>query len=904
MNKKKVGILAGAILGVTAITAGAVILTQNGETKEVQNRPLENPTAKVENKQNNEAKETPKVEKEVENPKSLETEDKGVTPSSSNELKEVTPSTKPQTPEVRKISNVQPLVEQPKLQEVVKTEKVVEEVDFNEVNVYDKTKFSTYNEITVKGEKGLNEVEYQVTYLGSEEISRKEISRKVTKSPTSQIRTIGTIVRKVDIVYGNEIKTTKDTVEFKDENLLVGKTEVVDEGQDGIVQEVFEVEYHDGVEVSRVQKPNVVKQELRNKRVAIGVREEKEVFVRDVETDFKVITIEDDTKLDTELPETRVQGEKGLDKIYTKQVFVEGKLKEEQEVRKTIRNPRNEEKVVGILHKEVSVEEKELRLDPIRVENLDLPEGTENEVDAGEVGKEKVTTTTYSVKGQVKGTPEVVKETLKPARAKRIEYNAHKPKVQETITYEPISITEEVTYDENQLVGYRDVTFDGEEGQTKVVTRKTTLAGEEIGSEVQKTEHKPMKPRQVVLGSKQVQENARVVTRTVNLLGLDAPRQIVDRLNFTKVTWLNNDRVEWIAQDSNSFAAINYPSIPDFRLPDNAPQGMEQVTGASEDIVYNVTYIDTRVVRENVQVHFKGTRGNANNGNPVYDKTITMALPIQVREGKKVVVATKEELFANAELPIEIFNYTSHNQVGNGLEVVVNGEIAPFDATVWANAFDKMSEDARFNLAQHYANLTFTYGYDPLVKKDLTQQEIDVFVSKLDKQLLQEETLKLVNAERKLKGLNDLELAPELFRGTQLRADEQAELGTLYGYAYGQVGQGVPNLAHSRPNGLGFTTAFINDIVREDWGGFGENIAQQMSFDIPYLISEKYLAKTFYEQFKASEGHYNNMMSASYTHIAFGFGFADNHYLMGESQLNSRGNGHIAIAVQVLGIKH
>lgn len=142
------------------------------------------------------------------------------------------------------------------------------------------------------------------------------------------------------------------------------------------------------------------------------------------------------------------------------------------------------------------------------------------------------------------------------------------------------------------------------------------------------------------------------------------------------------------------------------------------------------------------------------------------------------------------------------------------------------------------------------------------------------------EFLRLINEERAKQGKKPLEYSEKLRKGTDLRANELAEFGYL------RTGENIDQ-KHTRPDGKSsFRTAFdyLENYEDRQGGNLGENTLMRAFASRKYgkdtlwnseavpkgttieqaLSDPKLLAATVYEQWKASPGHYQNMMYDDY----------------------------------------
>ena len=114
----------------------------------------------------------------------------------------------------------------------------------------------------------------------------------------------------------------------------------------------------------------------------------------------------------------------------------------------------------------------------------------------------------------------------------------------------------------------------------------------------------------------------------------------------------------------------------------------------------------------------------------------------------------------------------------------------------------------------------------------------------------------MVNKERASLGLKTLTTKDTLRKGTQIRAEEIVE-----------------KFSHTRPNGEDFRTAF-NGLAGGTYS-LGENIAYNYT-NLNMNETSEELARTMFQQFKDSPGHYMNMLDGRYVSHNFEFSQAEN----------------------------
>ena len=182
------------------------------------------------------------------------------------------------------------------------------------------------------------------------------------------------------------------------------------------------------------------------------------------------------------------------------------------------------------------------------------------------------------------------------------------------------------------------------------------------------------------------------------------------------------------------------------------------------------------------------------------------------------------------------------------------------------------SEDARYKKATSQIDASFI-GQDPTESAPFDQVQswlgvgdemVNVYNSTnlVDKEKVNQYLVHYINMDRESKGLKKLQYDPELHKLTEVRAQEMAQYGHIR----------YQGLAHTRPDGSKWTT--VLDLLPSDYKsyGFGENMLAYSVLSNPYqLVSEQWIAKRLFEQWKASPSHYAAMMNPEYTRTAVSF---------------------------------
>ena len=129
----------------------------------------------------------------------------------------------------------------------------------------------------------------------------------------------------------------------------------------------------------------------------------------------------------------------------------------------------------------------------------------------------------------------------------------------------------------------------------------------------------------------------------------------------------------------------------------------------------------------------------------------------------------------------------------------------------------------------------------------------------VDKEKVNEYLVNYINMDREARGLKKLKYDPTLQPLTETRAQEMADYGHI---RY----KGKP---HTRPDGTPWTTVLDQLPTSYKSFGFGENMLAYSVLSNPYqLVSEQWIAKRLFEQWKSSGPHYAAMMNPEYTRTA------------------------------------
>ncbi|GGE23534.1 G5 domain-containing protein [Streptococcus himalayensis] len=149
------------------------------------------------------------------------------------------------------------------------------------------------------------------------------------------------------------------------------------------------------------------------------------------------------------------------------------------------------------------------------------------------------------------------------------------------------------------------------------------------------------------------------------------------------------------------------------------------------------------------------------------------------------------------------------------------------------------------------------YAMDYASANNLSQEQLDKLMKYIDLDKLNEEFLKLLNAERESKGLSKAVYDGKnsvLQKSATQRSKEMAHYGSS---RYGADVSGK----HKRPDGSGFHTVYSKD-ERAMFDFVNENALNYLGdVSVFQILNERWLAKSMFESWKASKGHYRAMMA-------------------------------------------
>ena len=192
---------------------------------------------------------------------------------------------------------------------------------------------------------------------------------------------------------------------------------------------------------------------------------------------------------------------------------------------------------------------------------------------------------------------------------------------------------------------------------------------------------------------------------------------------------------------------------------------------------------------------------------------------------------------------------------GTGHLLKYSNDITPFppaEGYTW-ESLNKMPDEEKSKILNN-SEEDHSIGLD----EANSVEDMRIATQLLNLKKLNEEFAKLVNAERATQGKKPLVADENLIKLAKIRSDEQAGVGSLRSNGK----------KHTRPDGTHFNTVF-NTLENADmrYGTRGENALEHSEGlnNAHYILNATELARDMFINWKASPGHYRNMMSDQYT---------------------------------------
>lgn len=174
-----------------------------------------------------------------------------------------------------------------------KTVTVKETIKYTTKEEKDLTLKQGERKIKQRGTDGEKEVIYEKIYKDGVLVSKKKIGENITKKPVDEIILVGTKVGIKDEIVIKTIKEYEDidfdTERYEDDYLAKGKTVIVQKGEKGKREVVYEVEYKNGKEIKRTKIDSVITENPVKEIIRVGIRDDKNIIEPIPKTDEELI---------------------------------------------------------------------------------------------------------------------------------------------------------------------------------------------------------------------------------------------------------------------------------------------------------------------------------------------------------------------------------------------------------------------------------------------------------------------------------------------------------------------------------------------------------------------------------------------------------------------------------------
>lgn len=602
---------------------------------------------------------------------------------------------------------------------------------------------------------------------------------------------------------------------------------------------------------------------------------------------YEVITLDGvETKVieDNTLEEGKVnyiKGQEGKVEITHKDKYVNGKLVSSSVIdRKTVVELVAPKKIVGtkVVDK---IEEKtrvdiqaidSSKLETIEKKSDELEKGKVKEI-PGEEGKVEITYKDTFKNGKLISSEEVSRKTLKEAKApvKLIgtkETNVDGGKVEDKVEYKtrkeikPIphnSLPEIVKNDDTQYADYvKEVA--GKDGQLEITYKDKYVNGELVSSEDVGTKTlSEAQAKTKIVGTKEIRE--------------EKTTEKVENRPASGFKEVKSDKYEVGTRHTD-----NSQSKPD---------------------VYKVTYKEVYEKGKLVQT-IKVKEELVEEG---YEAIVYIGTrPKQVITGN-TLRDMFDENYISLKVDPELRAYIAKN--------IVKDFTTNKDAAFWNYTMEDWSKLTPEQMEKEFEIIDETYVYRSYRAKDGSIKQEGVLFAEVvrdffyqnkgveylnktfDADLFNKEMVRLINIDRKAKGITPINVSEVMGPYVQIRADETAAHGHIRYWDY----ENNRRLTHVRDaKGTPWYTVF--DGV-ENLGIKGENIASSNIYNgYQGFNNEKAIAKAFFQQWKDSPGHYAQMMSPTFEYVYTAIAFSETSY-SGQDAKGDKDGGPDVFAVQI-----
>lgn len=775
-----------------------------------------------------------------------------------------------------------------------KSQRVEEsKVPFKTKVVYDNNKPSTFKEITQEGKDGKTTTSFDDFYNNEGKLIQTNKTNESKEEPVEEVITIGTNDKLVEneqepvISEATELKDKDATL--LDEDIRTNQTKEIEEVSNKPI-----IETETEITVLPIEKdvvytvdPNLIGDE---EYTEVGSDGEKEVTTSIV----YVNGIEKDRTITNEEVLTPAKN----DVIYISQDSYDKKVEIDDTTE--IEIPDEVEEVQHVTHEERTTEPTIIKHEVIRTEDPNLKEG---EVVIDQIG---IDGSSYDVYSDTLINGEVVSSTLLRTE-----------------------VTNAISQIERYGVKIDDTSGGGSSGDEFEVKDevKTGIPGAEVTQKTI-TEKKTGKIDQQVIYDNTIPEGKEVieiegqaeVTETTYRITLvndeETDREKVSdeilQKGITKVVRVGTAKTTISREVEIQSIDYQIETREDDSLTEGEQKVIQDGNPGSKTTIYEVTFLNgEKVSREEIsssittqpqnKIVAVGTKKvvtpveTKNEDEPKVETSTNISPETKDEEESKQEISgdtstetkdeeePKQEISGNTSpesklLDLSISTNTSATQgITEGVTLSTGRKVTrlKINYTQSAQEIKAMSEAERYENAQlDSTNIMISVKGDSRLASGipLSKGTVDYINENLDVELLNKYMLEHVNNLRASVGREPLEYKASLQEGVTVRSDEQAQLGSLRSNGK----------AHTRPDDSSFRTAFIY-LGGKEQNKLGENIAQYSSANQFALMSEKDIAERLFEQWKASPGHYANMINSRYKYFVFDASISRTTQLMNEN---------------------
>ena len=710
-----------------------------------------------------------------------------------------------------------------------------------------------------------------------------------TPAPVTKVVTTKTIQETTELIPGIDY--------VQDDTLELGQEVKVSEGVAGSIVTTYTVTYEDGVEVSRAVSGTETKPAV-NAVVRVGTK-----VVKNVVKETKDITnrtpihhgvkyLEDNT-LEIGKEVVDVEGKDG-EIVEVVRVTTEDGVEVSREVVSHNETPATDKVVrVGTKPKattpkiEKTTENFTVKREVKTSYDDNLAKGVENVIVEGSDGSyDEVTTKTYDENGKLVSTEKEKVNEVAPVTREVVVGTGKN--VETSRTSEKIEVKAEVKEikDDKLKLGERKVDVEAKDGSYDLVTitygdghTKTIRENEvkatngvvRIGTKVERTTKERIERGDVITFTTERKKDSNIFEgdKVTKVEGEDGYKEKVFEDIYENGTLVESKLKEVRVGKKPVNRVIHEGTKPLYR---------DDFEFSSETIKRGVT----RLADPTMTVGTERTSEEGRDGRVEYKTSIRINNKTGERvRGEKVEISRTQAVdkvvyFGTKEVDpsditvrkrdkddfIDIDNLTE-----NGINDYFNNP--NYRSAKWLH--DNLSQENKdkFNGEAH-PDIRETYGTSA---NNMTQDDLNKLKQIVDLDKVNRVFASLVNEERAKNGLAPVTVADRdsaVWKAAETRANEMALYGSL---RYGGTLEGK----HKRPDGSSWSTVYTSEEM-DKFNGLSENAAEisGTNWNIVSITNEEYLAKTFYNMWKNSPGHYRTMMIKDHNmpvQLALNFGF-------------------------------